>query len=159
MIFSKFQITAGLHLWQIFRSYMNSKLIRQFFGQWNRHGALCNVVWCQMWYVHALWTMIQSNAGEIMKPTYFLCKRNIMEKPSKITIYLIKMLKLLRALSPHLLPRFCPWTLLGTSVPGPSHSRPPQLQSHGCARRQFGVEMSLRIHTNTVSFQPVRFRF
>ena len=100
MIFLKFQITAGLHLWQIFRSYMNSKLIRQFFGQWNRHGALCNVVWCQMWYVHALRTMIQSNAGEIMKPAYFLCKQNIMEKPSKITIYLIKMLKLLRALSP-----------------------------------------------------------
>jgi len=34
-------------------------------------------------------------AGEILKPMYFLCKRNILAKSSKIAIYFIKVSQLL----------------------------------------------------------------
>lgn len=55
-------------------------------------------------------------AGEILKPMYFLCKRNILAKSSKITIYLIKVSQLLG----------------GDSLPGLWGDPRPQLFSRGC---------------------------
>jgi len=55
-------------------------------------------------------------AGEILKPMYFLCKRNILAKSSKITIYFIKVSQLLG----------------GDSLPGLWGDHRPQLFSRGC---------------------------